>query len=136
MTPANTFDSQKIRDVLVQKLSGDTELKTPGGADFEVERVEQARLILRVGKIRFPLYLRLSCLDELAKECNRLPPNQWMRIGAIHGTPDSSTLDSIVQKYTGGTSAASYLASILEYIEVAEINRKRPQRIRLLPTNF
>lgn len=59
------------------------------------------------------------------------PPNQWMRIGAIHDTLRPGTLDAIVQKYTAGVSAASYVAGILEHLDLAEFDRNRPQKIRL-----
>ena len=53
-------------------------------------------------------------------------------IGATHGRPPSGSFDEYLQQFTHGTSAASYVVPILEKIGLVQVDRKRPQKIRLV----
>jgi hypothetical protein len=105
-------------------------LRTPRGVEFVVQSVEPSRLVFRVGE-GSSVYLRLSCVSDVVDAFGRLPPDSWLRIGAIHGAAAPTSLDGILQRHSGGASAASYFAPILEYAQVAEINRQPPAKIRL-----
>ena len=127
----NQLKSSEIRRMIQEELTPGQILKTPSGTEFELKEVSNSRLILLVGRKMNKIYLDLGCIEEIVKKFNSRPENYEMRIGAVHGKPSTGSLDAIVQKYTGGVSAASYLAGILEYIEVFKILRTRPQRITL-----
>ena len=117
--------------MIQEKILPEQKLKTPRGSEFTLEDVTENHLILIVGSKRNTIYLDLGCIEELVEEFNSQPEDYEMKIGAVHDKPSLGSLDEIAQKYTSGVSAASYLAGILEYIDVFRIIRSRPHRITI-----
>ena len=104
-------------------------IKTPSGrSQFEVYHIDPDRVMIRVGKRGYILTIPASCFEGVP---DFLRGKGWIRIGAIHNAALEGTFDEYVQRSTHGTSAASYVAPILERIGIIEIDRKRPARIRL-----
>ena len=120
----------EIRRVLLERVRVGLQLNTPTGKAFTIKSIDSNRLVFWVGT-GFPVYLKLDCINDLVNVFQQLPEGQWMRIGASHEKAVPVSLDYILQKYSGGTSVASYFGPLLEYVKVAEINRTRPARIRL-----
>ncbi|TET89604.1 MAG: hypothetical protein E3J35_09350 [Methanomassiliicoccales archaeon] len=84
---------------------------------------------IRVGKGRWPIKLPWRCFERIDKE---LSGKGWARITGLRNDVKEGSLDWIVQQYTGGLLAGSYVAPILEHCGLAEIDRGRPHRIRLI----
>jgi len=124
--------SDAIRQAIREQLTPGTALKTPGGADFTVESVSPNQMVLRAGANQTRITIQLTCVDDLIKEFKFLPPGRWMRIGATTTNPKSGTLAAVVQPHTQGGSSASQFAAILQHVQMAEIEPKRPARLRLL----
>ena len=124
--------SDAIRQAIREQLAPGTALKTPGGADFTVESVSPNQMVLRAGKNQTRVAIQLACIDDLVKEFKFLPPGRWMRIGATPSNPKPGTLAAVVQPHSQGGSSASQFAAILQYVQMAEIEPKRPARLRLL----
>jgi hypothetical protein len=124
--------SDAIRQAIREQLTPGTALKTPGGADFNVESVSPNQMVLRVGPRQLRITIQLACIDDLVKEFKFLPPGRWMRIGATPSNPKPGTLAAVVRPHTQGGSSASQFASILQHIQMAEIEAKRPAKLRLL----
>lgn len=104
-------------------------LQTPSGrARFEVYHIDPDRVMIRVGRKETLLTIPSSCFDAAR---DYLKGKGWVRIGAVHGVADDRTLERCLQRFTHGTSAASYVAPILEKSGIFEIDRRRPARIRL-----
>ena len=124
--------SDAIRQAIREQLAPGTALKTSGGADFTVESVSPNQMVLRVGKNQLRMAIQLACIDDLVKEFKFLPPGRWMRIGATSSNPKPGTLAAVTQPHTQGGSSASQFAAILQHVQMAEIEAKRPARLRLL----
>ena len=124
------LEADAIRQAILEYVYAGLQLHTPTGKEFRLKSVEPDRLVFWVGT-GFPVYLKLACINDLVDAFQQVSVGHWMRIGSVHGKASPVTLDYVLQKHSGGTSVASYFAPVLEYAKVAEINRKRPARIRL-----
>ena len=124
--------SDAIRQAIREQLTPGTALQTPGGADFTVESVSPNHMVLRAGANQTRITIQLTCIDDLVKEFKFLPSGRWMRIGATPRNPKPGTLAAVVQPHTQGGSSASQFAAILQHVQMAEIEAKRPARLRLL----
>ncbi|MBN2251858.1 MAG: nucleoside triphosphate pyrophosphohydrolase [Candidatus Altiarchaeota archaeon] len=95
---------------------------------FTIDSIDKnyIRIRTRGGNV---LRIASRCFDDAA---SFLSGKEGVPIGARHGKPERGSFDWFVQTYTGGVSAASYVAPILEEARIAEINRGRPNRIRLI----
>ena len=104
-------------------------LKTPSGrAEFEVYHIDSQRVVLSVGLSRTPLTIPAQCFEDIPKY---LAGKGWVKLGATHQKSNEDTLDTYIKQYTKGTSAASYVAPILEKSNIAVIDRKKPAKIKL-----
>lgn len=54
-----------------------------------------------------------------------------MKIGAVHDIADEGTLEAYLDKYVP-RSSSSYVVPVLEQINVVEVQRGRPAKIRLI----
>ncbi len=125
------IQSDAIRQALREKLENGMTLKTTGGAEFLIESINPTEIVFRAGEKKARIAVMLEAIDDLVKEFRFIPPGGWMRIGAVSGEPKPGTLAAVVRAHTQGGSSASQFASILEHIQVAEVNPARPARIRL-----
>ncbi|MFX0168902.1 MAG: hypothetical protein ACFE89_06015 [Candidatus Hodarchaeota archaeon] len=125
------IQSDAIRQAIRNSLTPGTALKTSGGADFTVEAISPHRIVLRVGEKQIRVSINLDSVNALVKEFRFLPPGRWMRIGATAGNPKPGTLAAVVHPHTQGGSSASQFAAILQHIKVAEVDPKRPAKLRL-----
>lgn len=55
----------------------------------------------------------------------------WVKIGAVHDIADEGTLEAYLDKYVP-RSSSSYVVPVLEQINVVEVQRGRPAKIRLI----
>lgn len=105
-------------------------LKTPSGrASFTLYHIDRSRVMIRTGKKGSIISIPAQCFEDIP---NYLKNKGWVGIGATHGYSDEETLDKFVKSYTKGTSAASYVAPILEICNIIEIDRGRPAEIKLI----
>lgn len=107
-------------------------LETPSGKKFLVIHIDGEKVQIETGKKASLMKIPASALEETP---DFLRGKGWLRIGATHENSEESTLDSFLKKFSGGTSWASYVASLLELSEIADINRKRPAKIRIKNSN-
>jgi len=119
----------QVMDRILSKIPPGTVLKTPSGrASFEVEHVDSGGVMLRVGD-GWPIYAPKDCWEGIP---DFLRGRGWVLIGATHGEPPHGSLDDYLQQFTHGTSAASYVAPILERILLVKVDRRKPSKIRLV----
>ncbi|TET26551.1 MAG: hypothetical protein E3J73_04300 [Candidatus Bathyarchaeum sp.] len=116
-------------DKILNNITSGTTLKTPSGrASFEVERIDSEGITLRVGT-GWSIYVSKDCWEGIP---DFLRGRGWVLIGATHGTPPGGSLDEYLQKYTHGTSAASYVVPILEKILLVQLDQSKPSKVRLI----
>lgn len=125
------IQSDTIRQAIRKKMTLNTTLKTTGGAEFFVETLTPNEIVFRVGEKKSRVVLHLNAIDDLVKEFKFFPPGRWMRIGSTPIEPKPGTLESVVRPHTQGGSSASHFAAVLQHVKVAEIDSKRPAKLRL-----
>jgi len=107
-------------------------LDTPSGrSSFLAKKVSSDGVTLKVGMRRkSTIFIPTICWEGII---DFLKKKDWVEVGAIHEKYTKiGSLDEYVQKYTHGTSAASYVASMLEKISLVQLDRKRPNKIKLI----
>ena len=103
-------------------------LQTPSGrSQFKIYHINADRVMIQTKKGTI-LTIPASCFESVP---NFLRGKDWVKIGAKHGIANEETLDGFLQRFTHGTSIASYVAPILERTSIIEIDRKLPAKIRL-----
>ena len=120
------------RILKVSSLSPVSVLNTPSGRSiFEIQERTQSGVRVIVGKQKkWRIHIPAECWEGIP---NFLRGRSWVLIGAVHeGNPKPGSLDSYVQRFTHGTSAASYVAPILEKAGIVKIDRGRPNKVLLL----
>lgn len=103
-------------------------LETSSGKQFKVIHIDGEKGLIETGKKPSTLKIPVSALEEAP---DFLRGKGWIRIGAVHEISDELSLDTFLKRFSHGTSLASYVAPLLELAEIAEIDRKRPAKIRL-----
>ena len=105
-------------------------LKTPSGrASFTIYHIDSSQIMVKVGKKDSIIRIPAQCFEDIP---NYLQNKGWVRIGAIHGDSEEESLDKFIKSYTKGTSAASYVAPILEKCNIIKIDRGRPAEVMLI----
>lgn len=119
----------RVMDRIMKLIPLGSVFETPSGRSrFRVEKVGLDGVVVRVGAgwfIRIPA----ECWEGIP---DFLRGRGWVLIGATHGKPPSGSFDEYLQRFTHGTSAVSYVVPILEKIGLVQVDRKRPQKIRLV----
>lgn len=117
-----------IKRIMDQILPG-TVLKTPSErSSFRVESIDSGGVMMRVGA-GWPIYVPKDCWEGIP---DFLRGRGWVLVGATHGTPPRGSLDDYLQRFTHGTSSASYVVPILERILLVQVKRSKPSQIRLI----
>lgn len=115
---------------LTQKIHLYIKIKTPSGrSTFTVYHIDGLRVMVQTGKNDSIITIPAQCFEDIPKYLNN---KGWMKIGATHQKDKEETLDSFIKKYTSGTSAASYVAPILELCGIIKIDRNRPAKVKLV----
>jgi len=104
-------------------------LETPSGKQFKVVHIDGEKVLVETGRTPTTLRIPGSALEEAPRF---LRGKGWVRIGAVHELSSETSLDSFLKRFSHGTSLASYVASLLELAGIAEIDRTRPAKIRLV----
>jgi len=108
-------------------VSAGTVMKTPSGrGEFRIKQIGREGIEVEVGKGGYPIHIPRECWNGLPEF---LENKGWVRIGATHSITRDFTLDSYLKRFTSGTSAASYVATILEKAGLVKIDRSRPNKI-------
>ncbi len=119
-----------VIDMIQSKLKPGDLVETPSGqATFSISEISSKGVRVTVGEKELSIFIPIECW-AMIPDC--LIEKNWVELGGIHGDPKPDTLEYHIQKYTSGVSAVSYVAPILEKIGIAEIDRERPARIRLI----
>lgn len=117
-----------VSEQLLSKIYEGQELFTPTKrSKFTILYISPYNIIVKLRggyRIRIPV----DCFDAIFQH---FPRGKWILIGAREDQPDADTLDQLVQRYTIRPWAASYVAPLLEAAGFAEIDRRRPTKIRL-----
>ena len=109
------------------KLKSGDQLATPiRGKKFKIESISPTGATLILGK-KWKTPIPAECWNGIP---SFLRGRDWVEIGAIHGTSKPGTLEHYIDRFIP-RSAGSYVASILEYAGVVEINRKLSSKVRL-----
>jgi hypothetical protein len=110
-------------------LAAGEELVTPAqGAPFVVERMDDAGIVLLLGRGRWPARLTWECIEGIAPY---LAGRGWAPIGTTFETEgQAGTLDAYLKGCTK-TATAGWVAAVLERAGVVEIDRSRPASVRL-----
>jgi hypothetical protein len=99
---------------------------------FSVYSVDDEKLVFFVGaktKIEVPR----ACWDGIP---SFLKGREWVKIGAKHETT-KNVLPGSLERYLDGcpnktsASAAEYVAPVLKYLNIVEVDPSRPSKIRL-----
>jgi len=120
-----------VIEIILKVIRPRSFLKAPSGkAVFKVELVDSSEVILSVGKRMWQIRIPAECWDGIP---NFLANKGWVLIGAKHDQPSrEGSVDEYVKRFTHGVSAASYVVPILERIYLVEVDRREPNRIRLI----
>ena len=104
-------------------------LATPArGASFVIERIDEAGVLLHLGRGRWPIRLTWECLEGIVPY---LAGRGWVRIGTTFETEGQpGSLDAYLKDCTK-TATASWVAAVLEGAGIVEIDRAQPARVRL-----
>ena len=104
-------------------------LLTPTGrARFEIGDIDRGGIVLLFGAGRWRTPVPWELLEEAVRS---LSGRGWVLVGAQHRTDSApGSLESIV-KPALRRSAANYIAALLEYAGVCELDRRPPMRVRL-----
>jgi len=122
----------KVMDVLRAKLVSGTKLKTPVmGKEFRVGNVSATSVKLILGE-GWETPIPAGCWNGIPAF---LKGREWVEIGAVHGPSKPSTLESYIDRSVS-RSAGNYVASVLEYVGIVEIDRRRPSKVRLLRSDL
>jgi len=127
--------SMKQSNVMIGVLkaihSGDALLTPSGRSSFIINRLDESGVEVKIGKSGSTIFIPANCFEQTAEF---LKSKRWVRVGALHEKEmrPVDTLDRFVKRYTHGTSAASYVAPILEKAGTAQLDRGRPNKISLL----
>jgi len=118
-------------EIILKVIRPGSSLKTPSGkAVFKVEAVDSSQVILSVGKRRWQIRVPADCWNGIP---GFLANKGWVLIGARHDQPSpEGSVDEYVKRFTHGVSAASYVVPILERIYLVQVDRREPNKIRLI----
>ena len=104
-------------------------LATPArGARFVVERIDEAGVLLHLGRGRWPIRLTWECLEGMVPY---VAGRGWVRIGTMFETEGQpGSLDAYLKDCTE-TATAGWVAAVLERAGIVEIDRTPPASVRL-----
>jgi hypothetical protein len=99
---------------------------------FEIKSIEADVLVFYVGaKTLIPI--PRAIWDDIPKF---LGGQGWVRIGAKYDVASKGTLQEFIDNHpsrgTQHSSDANYVASVLEYLKIAEVDHRTPSEIRLI----
>ncbi len=119
-----------VMSILIEKLKDGDKLGTPAqNKEFTVAHISGAEVVLLIGKER-ETTIPAECLNGIP---NFLQGKDWIEIGAIHSYDyKPGTLEDYINNTkTEKTSTGNYVASILEYAGIVDIERRAPCKVRL-----
>jgi hypothetical protein len=96
---------------------------------FTVDTIDQSGVVLLFGQKQTPTLFTWEALESIRAHCLN---SGWIVIGGrrdVHGEP--GTLDGFVKQVVN-RAAAGYIASLLEAAGIAELERSRPGRMRVI----
>lgn len=95
--------------------------------------VEADEVVFLAGRKPSSLPLLRACWDGIQ---NFLTPKRWVEIGATHGKAREGTLqyydDEFHEQGKPHQVEAEYVASVLEYLRIVEVDPNLPSKVRLL----
>ena len=98
---------------------------------FKIKAVKPNMLVFFVGK-KTSINIPRECWDGIP---NFLENKGWVKIGSIHDKAQIGTFEEYLDRYgsKGKTHASggSYVVPVLEYLDIVEVDNRRPSKIRL-----
>jgi len=94
---------------------------------FSVKAIDTQHVTFSVGeksKIKVPA----TCWEGIP---DYLRGRGWVRIGAVHDTADTSTLEAYLDRFVS-SSSSSYVVPVLEHIGTVKVERSKPAKVRLI----
>jgi hypothetical protein len=101
---------------------------------FTVKSLKTEKIVFTVGKKKTKIIVPKDCWNGIPIFLNG---KDWVKIGAKHESTEHvlfGTLERCLDECPdkNSESAGSYVASVLEYLKIVEVDPKRPSKIRLL----
>ncbi len=121
--------------ILMGKLKDGDKLVTPvRSKEFIVEHISETEVMLIIGE-GWRNTISAKCLNGIP---NFLKDKDWVEIRATHSNESKpGTLEAYLNYYKLERKGISnYVASILEYAEIVDIDRKLPSKVRLSKNKF
>ena len=106
-------------------------LNTPSqNKPFEVAYVSNNEVVLLLGSSKSKTPIPSGCWNGIIAF---LKGKGWVEIGAIHSvTGKPGTLEDYINNHKPvSRSTGNYVAAVLEYADIIEIDRRRPNKVRL-----
>lgn len=117
-----------VMSQLMAKIIPGQVLYTPvRKSPFKIYSISLSGITLRLGK-KWNTPIPAACWDGIP---NYLRGKDYVEIGAIHGISKIGTLENYIDRFIP-RSAGNYVASVLEYAGIVEIDRKLPSKVRLV----
>lgn len=118
----------KVMSQLMGKMNPGQLLYTPiQKKKFKIHSIYPSGITLILGK-KWKTPIPAACWDGIP---GYLKGKGWVEIGAIHGISKPGTLENYIDRFIP-RSAGNYVASILEYAGIVEIERSLPSKVRLI----
>jgi hypothetical protein len=120
-----------VEKAVRRRVSSEAVLLTPTGRGrFTVAEIADRGPVLRLGEMEARTLIPWRALEGVP---DFLGPNRWSRIGGTKDQAgDPATLDGHMKRYVN-RMVAGWVASLLEDAGVVEIDRGRPNQVRLRP---
>jgi hypothetical protein len=117
-----------VQQAVRAHCSAGSELRTPTGAPFVLERVDGRGVVLLLGKGEWATRLPWQALEEIPEF---LRGRGWMRTtGTFDTESPEGTLSAHLKGYVS-RETANWVAVVLEQAGVLELDRTRPVTARL-----
>jgi len=117
-----------VQTAIRSQLRSGTELATPTGAPFVVDRIDERGIVLLLGKGQWPTRLPWRALEEVPE---LFRGRGWVRTtGTFDTHAPADTLSGHLKAYVS-REMANWVAVVLEHSGILELDRSRPIRARL-----
>lgn len=121
-----------VFEKVTREIHAGMTLRTPvRNAPFTIDSIDAKHVVFFVGaktRIKIPR----ACWDEIP---DFLRGKGWVKIGAKHDVAPSGTFEEYLDQYwsegKSHASGASYVVSVLEHLEIVEVDHRIPSKIKL-----
>ena len=98
---------------------------------FEIKSVDSDKLVFSVGAKGTLIPIPMAIWNDIPNFLGR----DWVRIGMKYGVAPKGSLQDFIDHHpsrgTQHSSDANYVASVLDYLKIVEVDPNRPSKVRL-----